>query len=128
MEYPRTPRPGLLADIEQLEQDARKAQLAAAEASGTATAGDDLIEATVTGQGELTELVLDPRVYRELGPEELAAEIVLAVGEARTRARHAALEVLVAGSPPGSLAIGDDPAFGPWLAHLEQMRSTGRPV
>jgi DNA-binding protein YbaB len=122
--------PGLLADIERLEQEARQAQSAVAETTGTAKAADELVEATVTGRGELAELVLDARVYRDFAPDELAGEIVQAVNEAHTAALRNAMAVLAAewptALPTGLAGIDGDPAFGPLLAQLEQLRSAPR--
>jgi DNA-binding protein YbaB len=117
---------GWLADLEQIEQDTREAQRAVATSTGTGEAADGLVEATVTGTGELSGLVLDPRVYREFGPEELAAEIRLAVNAAHDRAQLAAMEAFAAKLPKSAAADLDDVAFGPLLAELARMREDGQ--
>jgi DNA-binding protein YbaB len=122
MDSPGRIGPGLLADIEQLEQEVRQAQRAIDETTGTAEAADELILATVTGRGELVRLDLDPRVYREFAPDALAEEVITAVNEARSRAQRNALEILTTALPTLPAPTDDDPAFGPLLAELERMR------
>ncbi|TDW90436.1 DNA-binding protein YbaB [Kribbella pratensis] len=112
---------GRLADVQRLENEVRQAQQAVDAATGTAEAGEQLIEATVTGNGELRELVLDPRVYREFAPEVLAAEIVTAVNEARAAAHQNALDAWIEILPADA---GDDVTFEPMLAELRRMRET----
>ncbi|MEI8410793.1 MULTISPECIES: YbaB/EbfC family nucleoid-associated protein [unclassified Kribbella] len=125
MGTPGNTGPGLLADIEQLERDVQLAQRAIDETTGTAEAGDELVEATVTGRGELTRLVLDARVYREFAPDDLAEEIVTAVNEARTKAQQNAVDALNAALPTMP-PVGDDPAFGPLLTGSDTMRAAPR--
>ena len=114
---------GRVADIEQYEREIRQAQQAVEETIGTAEAAGNLIQATVTGRGRLTRLVLDDRVYDELGPQLLAEEIVAAVDLARTRAEQSALNAWAAVLPTGR--DGGDPEFGPLLAELRRMRTGG---
>ncbi|GAA1689597.1 hypothetical protein GCM10009745_38480 [Kribbella yunnanensis] len=113
-------QPGLMGDLEQLEQEIRQTQETVAETTGSALAGDDLIEATVTGDGRLLRLVLDPRAYREFAPESLADEIVGVVNAARTKALEAAVDVLTVRLPRLGSPIGDDPTFGPLLAEAQR--------
>ncbi|WP_405063929.1 YbaB/EbfC family nucleoid-associated protein [Kribbella sp. NBC_01505] len=116
---PRTQPVGTrLADIEQLERAALRAQRAAQEASGTADAGADLITATVTGEGRLEALYLDARVYREYSPEQLADEIVDAATRAWNQARENAVEAYGKAWPDGPGLVDGDPAFGPVLGVL----------
>ncbi|WP_344153408.1 YbaB/EbfC family nucleoid-associated protein [Kribbella yunnanensis] len=109
-----------MGDLEQLEQEIRQTQETVAETTGSALAGDDLIEATVTGDGRLLRLVLDPRAYREFAPESLADEIVGVVNAARTKALEAAVDVLTVRLPRLGSPIGDDPTFGPLLAEAQR--------
>lgn len=122
MESSGTAGTGLLADIEELEQQVRQAQRAVEETTGTAEAGAGLIQATVTGHGELTRLELDARVYREFAPDALAEEIIRAVNEARSRAQQNALDAFTATLPGAPAPVGDDPVFGPVRAELARMR------
>jgi DNA-binding protein YbaB len=120
MTRPGSAGPGRLADIEATEREIRRAQQTVGETTGTAEAAGDLIQATVTGRGRLTRLVLDDRVYDELTPAALAEEIVMAVEAARDRALQRALDTWTAAMP----APDDDPEFGPLLAELRRMRET----
>ncbi|MEU4193259.1 YbaB/EbfC family nucleoid-associated protein [Kribbella sp. NPDC026611] len=116
-------RGGWLDDLEDLEKQTRNAQRLMDTESGTADGADGLIEATVTARGELTELVLDPRVLRDLDSATLAAEVRTAVNDARVAAQDAVLLAFAAELPS---LDADDPAFGPFLAELA--RAQGRAV
>ncbi len=118
--------PGLLADREHLERRMLEAQEAVNASSATADAADGLVEATVSGRGELRELFLDARVYRELAPDELAAEIVAAVAAAREQALDDAMTAYTTALPDRPRPRGDDLEFGPLLSELgpaDDMRS-----
>ncbi|MFK4084101.1 YbaB/EbfC family nucleoid-associated protein [Kribbella sp. NPDC020789] len=112
--------PGLLADLEDLERRMLEAQEAVNASTATADAADGLVEATVSGRGELRELFLDARVYRELGPEELAAEIVAAVATARELALEEAMTAYTTALPDRPGPRGDDLEFGPLLSEVGQ--------
>ncbi|TCO43707.1 DNA-binding protein YbaB [Kribbella antiqua] len=125
MRNPGTAGTGRLADIEKLEREIRQAQQAIDETTGTAESAANLIQATVTGRGRLTKLVLDERVYDELAPEALAEEIVRAVDAARERAEQSALDTWAAALPTAPVPDGNDPEFGPLLAEMRRMRAAG---
>jgi DNA-binding protein YbaB len=116
-------RGGWLDDLERMEIQTRNAQRLMDTESGTGEGAEGLIEATVTARGELTELVLDPRVLRDLDSAAVSAEVRTAVNEARAAAQDAVLVAFAAALPSADL---DDPAFGPFLAELA--RAQGRPV
>jgi DNA-binding protein YbaB len=115
-------RGGWLDDLEQMEKQTRNAQRLMETETGTAEAADGLIEASVTARGELTELILDPRVYRELDSDALATEIRTAVNDAHTRAQEEVLLAFAAQLPPADRPSDDDPAFGPFLAELAKLQ------
>jgi DNA-binding protein YbaB len=116
---------GLLADVQKLEQEIQDAQQAIKTTTATAPAADHLVEATVSGTGELVELVLDPRVYREFAPDVLAGEIVAAVRAAWGQAQEDALETWSATVPDLGVPADGDVTFGPMLGELRRMRTEG---
>ncbi|OLF17637.1 YbaB/EbfC family nucleoid-associated protein [Actinophytocola xanthii] len=94
----------MAAAMEQLRE--RQKELTAAvgraqEVSESATSRDRMVKATVNGQGQLTELELKGRRWRDLAPKELSAKIVEAVGEAQRAAAAATHEVMTGLLPPG---------------------------
>ena len=80
------------------------------EATATATSKDRMLQATVDGQGRLTELAFNGKRWREMAPKELGAKIVEVVADAQRQAAAATGE-LMTGLVPG--------------ADLEQLRSVG---
>jgi DNA-binding protein YbaB len=117
---------GWLDDLEAMERQARTAQRLMETVSGTAESADGLIEATVSTRGALTELVLDPRVYRELDTDDLAAQIRAAVNDAHQRAQEELLLAFVDQLPAAERPSGDDPAFGTFLAELARLQGKAR--
>jgi DNA-binding protein YbaB len=67
----------------------------------SAVSADGLVRATVGARGELVDLAIDRRAYRELDNERLAAEIVATVREAAGRSADEIHE-LMAGYLPAS--------------------------
>jgi DNA-binding protein YbaB len=66
-------------------------ELAAVEAS--AESGNGLISASVDGRGELVELRLDPRIYRDTDSGALAKAITATIREAVTQAHDQVFEL-----------------------------------
>jgi DNA-binding protein YbaB len=116
------------AGLEALERDARALQRALQDARGVADAADGLVQATVSGRGELIELVLDPRIYRVQDSEALAADITAAIREAAGQAQE---EVLAKARrlllPPGQDPATVDLEFDPFLDHLRRARGSSTP-
>jgi DNA-binding protein YbaB len=116
------------AGLEALERDARELQRALQDARGVADAADGLVQATVSGRGELIELVLDPRIYRTQDSEALAADITAAIREAAGQAQEEVLAkarrlLLSPGQDPATV----DPEFDPLLDHLRRARGSSTP-
>jgi len=72
--------------VDRVMAELRVARREIAEVEATADSPDGLVTATVNGGGELVELDLDPRIYREHDTRALAARIRAAVGEAHALA------------------------------------------
>lgn len=78
-------RPDLAALTERLQQlngDLLQARDDLRAVNGTGVAGDGLVVATVSGDGSLLDLHLDPSVIDADDPERLAALVIDAVNEA----------------------------------------------
>jgi DNA-binding protein YbaB len=71
---------------EQLRKDLLALRRSVSEVAETAYSADGLITATVGPQGELRELVLDPRIYRTTDSVELAETIVATIRDAAAAA------------------------------------------
>lgn len=83
----------ILAAAQQMQEQLMNAQQALADAQVLGTAGGGLVTATVNGQGELTDLTIDPSAVDTSDAEETAktiADLVLAA----VRAAYGAAEAL----------------------------------
>jgi DNA-binding protein YbaB len=86
---------------------------------GTGYSDDGLVTAVVGGRGNLVELELDPRIYRDRNATELAAKIVAAVHEATEDAERETARFAEKLLPPDQR--GDvDPMFDPALHLLDE--------
>jgi DNA-binding protein YbaB len=83
----------------------------------TEYSADGLITAVVGGRGELLELELDPRVYRELATDALAESIMDTVRAAMAVAEREAVQIAKKLVPDAA-----DPIFDPALQVLETNR------
>jgi DNA-binding protein YbaB len=81
---------GRLAEYARLAEQVKAVQDGVDGLRGTGYSDDGLVTAVVGGRGELLELDLDPRIYREPNAAELAAKIVKAVHEATEEAEQEA--------------------------------------
>ena len=77
---------GLLSQAQAMQDQLERAQAALAERTVTGTAGGDLVEATLTGTGELVGLVIKPEACDPADTETLADLIVAAVRDANHQA------------------------------------------
>jgi DNA-binding protein YbaB len=102
IESSRTGDAARLGELEELDREVRRIQQAVKESTGTAESPDGLIEATVTVYGELADLVVDPRVYREGDADALAEQIKATVNEARREAQSAVRRDLARYFRPGT--------------------------
>jgi DNA-binding YbaB/EbfC family protein len=87
---------GLMAQAQAMQDQLEQAQAALAEKRVKGTAGGDLVEATVTGTGELVGLVIKPEACDPTDTETLADLIVAAVRDAN----HQAMALAQAAMPP----------------------------
>jgi DNA-binding protein YbaB len=94
------------------------------EIRGTGYSDDDLVTAVVGGRGNLVELELDPRIYRDRNATELAAKIVAAVHEAAEDAEREAAKFAEKLLPPNQRGDDVDPMFDPALRLLGEASTT----
>jgi DNA-binding YbaB/EbfC family protein len=100
----------LLQQAQQMQADMAQAQADLASAEITGHAGGGLVSATVTGDGQLTGLVIDPSVVDPAEVETLADLIIAAVRDAaRTAAELAEQKMSAVASPTGGFDLS---AFG----------------
>ncbi|HYQ61927.1 YbaB/EbfC family nucleoid-associated protein [Actinophytocola sp.] len=116
MERSATELTGRLAEYARLADQVKAIRDGVDEIRGTGYSGDGLVTAVAGGRGELLELDLDPRVYREPNATELAAKIVAAVREAAAEAEREATRLAAKLLPP-ERHEDIDPRFDPAL-HL----------
>jgi DNA-binding protein YbaB len=103
---------GRLAEYSRLADRIKAVRDGVDEIRATGCSEDGLVTAVVGGRGQLVELELDPRVYRDRDATALAGKIVAAVREAAAEAEQEAAALL------GS----EDPRFGPALHALEDRK------
>lgn len=93
------PRPGmpsggqpnmqaLVKQAQKMQQQMAEAQASLAEAEVSGTAGGGLVTATMTGDGALQALVIDPQAIDPEDPETLADLVVAAVRDAHGAAQQ----------------------------------------
>lgn len=119
-ENDRTGDEARLGQLEDLERETRRIQESVSGATGTAESPDGLIEATVGVYGELVELEIDARIYRNQDADALAEQIRAAVHAAYESAqeqvrRDLARYLTTAEPDPSGLAFG---------SFLSQLRSS----
>jgi len=86
---PGTPDLGLIVrQAQQMQQNIMRAQAELAEAEVTGSAGGGLVQAIVTGSGELLDIVIDPSVVDPADVETLADLVVAAIRDANREARE----------------------------------------
>lgn len=80
----------LLQQAQKMQEDLAVAQQELAETLVEGTSGGGVVKATVTGSGELTGLVIDPRAVDPEDTETLADLVIAAVRDATTAAQELA--------------------------------------
>ena len=84
----------LLAQAQAMQAQLQQAQAELVASSFTGTAGVDLVEATITGDGELTGLVIQPEAMDPEDPDSLADLVLAAVRDANSQLKDRAAEVM----------------------------------
>jgi DNA-binding YbaB/EbfC family protein len=97
----------LMKQAQQMQQQLAAAQEELAAATVDGTAGGGLVRATLTGAGELTALVIDPKAVDPDDLETLQDLVVAAVRDAKRAADELASQTMgpLAGGMAGSLGL-----------------------
>ncbi|WBQ08437.1 YbaB/EbfC family nucleoid-associated protein [Kribbella sp. CA-293567] len=106
-------------ELEHAGRQLRRYQAMSAETTGSAESDDGLITVTVGLYGDVRELTLDPRIYRDADAGALGERLRDVLNEAAREAQQAAVRQLSALFPDGT---GDpsEIAFGPMLAEISK--------
>lgn len=117
---------GALAGLSGYEELADRVLAARREADDTHVteySPDGLITVVVNGRGELVELELDPRIYRDQNADALAETILATVRDACAAADRKVARVVMGLAPDGYAAEDDvDTKFDPALHVLGRYR------
>jgi DNA-binding protein YbaB len=94
----------------------------------SAQSDDGLVTATVDARGQLADLRLDRRIYRDADPGRLGRTIVATVREATTRATEQVREMMADYLPAdsGALRFVRDNDFGSLLRRQDDIMRQGR--
>lgn len=103
----------LLQQAQQMQQDLAAAQQELAETPVEGTAGGGLVKVTVTGSGELRDLVIDPRALdpEAASPQETAETLADLVVAAVRDANNAAQELQQQKLGPLAQGLGGMPGL-----------------
>ena len=110
------PQMQMLQQIQKMQQDMQAAQEDLLNTRVEATAGGGVVKATVTGNGELVAISIDPAVVDRNDVETLEDLILAAVTEANRQARELAQEKL--GGVTSGLDLGGLGGLGGGLGGL----------
>ncbi|MBB4689076.1 YbaB/EbfC family nucleoid-associated protein [Amycolatopsis jiangsuensis] len=111
------------ADGERLAERIRRVQGGLAGITGTAESDDGLVSVTVDVRGAVTEVWLDPRIYRSPDSAALAEVIVRTCRAAADSAQRQAFDASVSVLPPDAVPGETDLAFDPVLYGLAREAS-----
>ncbi|QFU91115.1 YbaB/EbfC family nucleoid-associated protein [Amycolatopsis sp. YIM 10] len=108
------------ADYERLRDDLLEIRDKIADIEASADSPDGLVSATVVGRGELSELYLDPRIYRTHDSKALAGSIVDTIKDAVARSQEQLFEITRQYLPPAAKLEDTDVHTGPFLHQLDR--------
>ncbi len=121
MERSTTELTGRLAEYSRLAEQVRAMRDGVDEIRGTGYSDDDLVTAVVDGRGQLVELELDPRIYRDRNATELATRIVAAIHDAAADAEREAVKFAEKLLPKARRGTDVDTMFDPALHLLDDV-------
>lgn len=110
----------LTLDYEKIKDDLLTVQRKLAAVEASAESGNGLISASVDGRGELLELRLDPRIYRDTDSAALAKAITATIREAVTQAHDQVFELTRHILSPGKTREDTDLGFDRVLHGLDR--------
>ncbi|WP_040406262.1 YbaB/EbfC family nucleoid-associated protein [Amycolatopsis nigrescens] len=108
------------AGYQRLHSDLREIRTRIADIEATADSPDGLISATVVGRGELSDLYLDPRIYRSADSKALAESIVDTIKDAVAQSREQLFEITRQYLPPDAKLENTDVHTDPFLHQLDK--------
>lgn len=108
-----------LAEYARIADQVRSMRDGVDDIRATAYSDDGLVTAVVGGRGEVLELELDPRVYRDQDPDALATSIVATIRDAGEEAERSAIRFAEKLLPARQRGTDVDPMFDPVLHMLE---------
>ncbi|AXB43230.1 YbaB/EbfC family nucleoid-associated protein [Amycolatopsis albispora] len=108
------------AGYERLRDDLLEIRDKIAEIEATADSPDGLVSATVAGRGELSEMHLDPRIYRSPDSKALAQSIVDTIRDAVAQSQEQLFEITRQYLPPAAKLEDTDVHTGPFLHQLDR--------
>lgn len=111
---------GRLAEYARLAGRLRSVQDGITDVRATADSEDGLVHAVVGGRGELLELELDQRIFRDQDAATLARTIVDTVRDAAAEAGQDAARIAAKLMPHQKPGTEVDPMFGPVLSMLDE--------
>jgi DNA-binding YbaB/EbfC family protein len=95
----------MLEQVQQMQSQMQKAQEELKNETVQATAGGGMVTVTATGDGEISEIKIDPKAIDPNDPELLADMVVAAVNEA-LRSAHGLLEAKLGPALGGMQGLG----------------------
>jgi DNA-binding protein YbaB len=110
---------GSLAEYERIADQVRAMCDGIDEVRATAYSDGELVTAVVGGRGQLLELVLDSRVFRDQDATGLAVMIMATVRDAAEQAEQEATRLAEKLVPARDRGAGFDPVFDPALHLLD---------
>ncbi len=111
----------VLATCEELADGMRDLRGRLADVRATADSADGLVSATVGGRGELVDLTIDPRVYRDPDSTRLSESILDTVRCAVEQARETVFDLAKPLLPRNATPDGTDLDFDPALRQLDRV-------
>ena len=116
---------GTLAEYERIAEQVRAMRDGIENVRATNHSDDGLVTAVVGGRGELLELELDPRIFRDQDAPGLAAAILATVSGAAEEAEQEAVRFAERLIPARQRGQDVDPTFDPVLHLLDKHQRTG---
>lgn len=116
---------GSLAEYERIAEQVRAMCDGIDDVRATAYSDDELVTAVVGGRGELLELELDARVFRDQDATGLAATILATVREAAAEAEREATRFAEKLVPARQRGRDVDPVYDPVLHLLDNNLGPG---
>lgn len=118
----------VFGQYQRLRSGLDEVQAKLAEMRVSARSADGLITATVDARGQLADLRLDRRVYRETDPDRLGRDILATVREATAKATDGVRDLMADYLPAesGAMRFVRDNDFGSLLRRQDEIMREGR--